>query len=202
MVKRQQPPQTRPAWATPSPVGTRHSPMLPQISLLRHSTALTPTPSHSRTGTERCLRLSRYSTAARQQLPQTRPARAIPSPVGTRHSPMLPQISLLRHSTALTPTPSPSRTGTVRCLRLSRYSTAARQQLPRTRPARATPSRAGIRRSPMLPQTSLLRHSMCRTNRFQHPCLPMSRRLLLKAKQLPQAQPLRLISALRITRGL
>ena len=176
--------------------------MLPQTLLLRHSTALTPTPSHSRTGTVRCLRLSRYSTAARQQLPRTRPARATPSRAGIRRSPMLPQTSLLRHSTALTPTPSPSRTGTERCLRRSRYSTAARQQLPRTRPARATPSPAGTRHSPMLPQTLLLRHSMCRTNRFQHPCRPMLRRLLLKAKQLPQAQPLRLISALRITRGL
>ena len=199
---RQQPPQTRPARAIPSRAGIRRSPMLPLTSLLRHSTALTPTPSHSRTGTVRCLRLSRYSTAARQQPPQTRPARAIPSRAGIRRSPMLPLTSLLRHSTALTPTPSHSRTGTVRCLRLSRYSTAARQQPPQTRPARAIPSRAGIRRSPMLPQTLLLRHSMCRTNRFQHPCLPMLRRLLLKAKQLPQAQPLRLISALRITRGL
>ena len=176
--------------------------MLPQTSLLRHSTALTPTPSHSRTGTERCLRLSRYSTAARQQPPQTRPARATPSRAGIRRSPMLPQTSLLRHSTALTPTPSHSRTGTERCLRLSRYSTAARQQPPQTRHVLATPSPAGTRHSPMLPQTLLLRHSMCRTNRFQHPCRPMLRRLLLKAKQLPQAQPLRLISALRITRGL
>ena len=133
--------------------------MLPQTSLLPRSTASTATPSHSRIGTAQYLRHSRYSTAARQQPPQTRPARATPSRAGIRRSPMLPQTSLLPRSTASTATPSHSRIGTAQYLRHSRYSTAARQQLPRTRPARAIPSPVGTRRSIMLPQTSLLRHS-------------------------------------------